>query len=151
MAAAGYFVVAPDLFHGDPVPPDALKKGFIFPPWIVKHGTDVIEPVLANTIKALREEYGVKKIGAVGYCFGGRYVVRFLAKGKGLDAGFAAHPSMLSTAEIEEAVQPLSFALAGEFLGFLKQFPDDLEPIIDPHRNRSSFPTRQARRGGDDS
>ena len=87
MAAAGYFVVAPDLFHGDPVHEDAMKKGFSFPPWIAKHGTDVIDPVIANTIKALREEYGVKKIGAVGYCFGGRYVLRFLAKGKGLDAG----------------------------------------------------------------
>jgi len=113
MAAAGYFVVAPDLFHGDPVPEDAMKKGFSFPPWIAKHGTDVIDPVIANTIKALREEYGVKKIGAVGYCFGGRYVLRFLAKGKGLDAGFAAHPSMVSTEEIEGAAEPLSFALAG--------------------------------------
>jgi dienelactone hydrolase len=119
MAAAGYFVVAPDLFHGDPVPADAMKKGFSFPPWIAKHGPDVVDPVVANTIKALREEYGVKKIGAVGYCFGGRYVLRFLAKGKGLDAGFAAHPSMVSTEEIEGAAEPLSFALAGELRWFL--------------------------------
>jgi dienelactone hydrolase len=114
MAAAGYFVVVPDIFHGDPVPADAMKKGFSFAPWAAKHGTDVVDPVVADTIKALREEHGVKKVGAVGYCFGGRYVLRHLAKGKGLDAGFAAHPSMVTNEDIEGAAEPVSFAFAGE-------------------------------------
>jgi dienelactone hydrolase len=116
MAAAGYFVVVPDIFHGDPVPADVMKKGgFNFPAWSAKHGADVVDAVVASTIKALRDEHGVKKIGAVGYCFGGRYVLRFLATGKGLDAGFAAHPSMVTTEDIEGVARPVSFALAGEF------------------------------------
>jgi dienelactone hydrolase len=118
MAAAGYFVVVPDLFHGDPVPDNALEKGFDFAPWIAKHGVDAVDPVITSTIKAMRENYGVKKIGAVGYCFGGRYVVRFLGKGKGLDAGFAAHPSMVQSSEFEEVDGPLSLALAGELIRF---------------------------------
>lgn len=116
MAAAGYFVVAPDLFNGDPVPDDALEKGFNFGPWLGRHGPDVTDPIIAGTIKAMREEYSVKKIGAVGYCFGGRYVVRFLAPGRGVDVGFAAHATLVQASEFEEADVPLSLAIAGELV-----------------------------------
>lgn len=116
MAAAGYFVVAPDLFNGDPVPDDALEKGFDFAPWLGRHGPDVTDPIIAVTVKAMREEFGVKKIGAVGYCFGGRYVVRFLANGKGLDAGFAAHATLVQASEFGEVDVPLSLALAGRLI-----------------------------------
>lgn len=114
MAKAGYLVVMPDLFSGDPVPSDALEKGFDFPPWLGKHLPDITDPLIEKTIKAMRGELGVKKIGAVGYCFGGRYSVRFLRKGGGVDAGFAAHPTLVQSEEIESAEAPLSFAFAGE-------------------------------------
>jgi dienelactone hydrolase len=113
MAKAGYFVVMPDLFDGDPIPLDAIEKGFEFPPWLSKHPPERVDSIVEATIKEMRERYGVKKIGAVGYCFGGRYVVRFLAKDKGLDAGFAAHPSLVESSEFEAVTGPLSLALAG--------------------------------------
>jgi dienelactone hydrolase len=48
--------------------------------------------------------------------FGGKYVARFLAKGKGLDAGFTAHPSAVEPAEWQGIVNPISIAFGGPFL-----------------------------------
>lgn len=45
-----------------------------------------------------------------GYCFGGKYVARFLAEGRGLDAGFTAHPSNTQPAEWEAISGPISIA-----------------------------------------
>ena len=114
MAKSGFFVVIPDLFHGEAVPADAMGKGFDLYKWLGEHPPNTVDPIVESTIKALRAEYGVKKLGGVGYCFGGRYVMRFLAQGKGLDAGFAAHPSLVEIPEVEAVAGPLSLAIPGE-------------------------------------
>jgi dienelactone hydrolase len=54
--------------------------------WIGKHPPEKVEAPMKAALKTLKEEYGIKKVGAVGYCFGGRYVVRFLGEGV-IDAG----------------------------------------------------------------
>lgn len=54
--------------------------------WVGTHSPERVEPVIEAAIKGLKEELGVKKVGAVGYCFGGRYVIRSLGKGW-IDAG----------------------------------------------------------------
>ena len=66
-----------------------------------------------TTLTYLRDTLGYDRIGAVGYCFGGKYVPRFLAEGKGIDVGFIAHPSGLESSEIEGIAGPISIA-AGE-------------------------------------
>jgi dienelactone hydrolase len=72
------------------VPADALspaaKEPFDLYGWIAKHPIDKVEPQMKAALKTLKEEYGIKKVGAVGYCFGGRYVIRFLGEGI-IDAG----------------------------------------------------------------
>ncbi|KIW00050.1 uncharacterized protein PV09_08397 [Verruconis gallopava] len=114
-AAAGYTTVIPDIFHGDPVPADALgpqaKAPFDLMKWFHSHPPERVEPVLQAAIKGMKEEYGVKKLGAVGYCFGGRYVVRFLGNGL-IDAGFGAHVSFVSDEEFDAVKGPLSLACA---------------------------------------
>jgi dienelactone hydrolase len=87
---------------------------FSFPTWLGNHPTDKIDAIIDAAIKGLREQHGIKRIGAVGYCFGGRYVARFLAEGKGLDAGFVAHPSLTKDDEWEAIRGPLSVAGAGK-------------------------------------
>jgi dienelactone hydrolase len=114
-AKAGYLVVEPDYFRGDPAPADlAGPGGRNMGSWMAKHPVSDIDSIIAATIKHMRESLGVKRIGTVGYCFGGKYVARFLAKGKGVDAGFMAHPSMMEQAEIEAISAPLSIGAAGE-------------------------------------
>lgn len=110
-AANGYLVAMPDLFENDPI---SLNRpsDFDFPGWLSKHGTERVDPIVEATIAELQKTYGVKRIGGVGYCFGGKYVARFLAEGKGLDVGYTAHPSFVQPQELKGIKGPLSIAAA---------------------------------------
>ncbi|EGD90436.1 hypothetical protein H112_01895 [Trichophyton rubrum D6] len=113
MASQGYLTVIPDLFRGDRLTPAVFEpnSGFDRQAWFAKYGTDAVDPVIESTIKMLREEHGIERLGGVGYCFGGKYVCRFLKDGK-LDAGFTAHPSFVSREELSAIKGPLSIAAA---------------------------------------
>ncbi|KAI9791159.1 MAG: hypothetical protein M1835_000525 [Candelina submexicana] len=113
LAANGYFVVMPDLFHGDSVPlnrPDEydMMKWFHGPPG---HSPDQVVPIVDSILKEMRGPMGCKKIGGVGYCFGGNHVVLQLKEGK-LDAGFIAHPSHVGGDAFRGITKPLSIAAA---------------------------------------
>lgn len=69
---------------------------------------------MRSTMKYMRQKLGVDRIGAVGYCWGGKYVPRFLAQGNGIDVGFIAHPSNLEASEIEAIAGPISIAAGGK-------------------------------------
>jgi len=116
-AANGYYTIIPDLFYGDPVPLNR-PEGFDTMAWLNKgsngnnpHTYEVVDKIVEKSIKFLQEK-GYKKIGAVGYCFGAKYVVRFLPKGKGIDVGFVAHPSFVEESELSAIQGPLSIAAA---------------------------------------
>lgn len=79
---------------------------------MARHSPSATDPIIATTIEYLRTELGVSRIGAPGYCFGGRYAFRFVAEGNGVDVAFAAHPSMLQESEIQEVGGPVSVAAA---------------------------------------
>ncbi|RII13554.1 hypothetical protein CUC08_Gglean004324 [Alternaria sp. MG1] len=105
--------ISGNLFAGDAIPSDIPESQLNLTAWFPNHQPANVEPVIEKTIAYLRDDLGIQTIGAVGYCFGGRYVARFLAEGKGVDLGFTAHPSVLSNAEIAQIVNPISIA-AGE-------------------------------------
>lgn len=111
-AANGYFTVVPDIFHGDALSLNR-PKDFDFMAWRSKHTPETIDPVVAKSIEELRGKYGSKKIGGVGYCFGAKYVCRFLKKGK-LDAGYSAHPSFVEAEELKGIEGPYAISAAGE-------------------------------------
>jgi dienelactone hydrolase len=113
-AANGFFVVMPDIFNGDPLPLNRPGT-FDMAAWRKNHGVETVEPIVQAAIKEMKETYGVKKIGTVGYCFGAKYVVKFLKKGV-TDAGYVAHPSGVTEEEVREIEQPFSIAAAGECL-----------------------------------
>jgi hypothetical protein len=125
-ARAGYFTVIPDIFEGTPIPVEHLLSpgshgDFDIMAWVGTHPSDRVDPIIEKTIKGMKS-LGTENIGAVGYCFGGRYVIRFLAEGKGVDAGFIAHPSFVYSEELEASKKPLSIAAAGKLLFLLIQF-----------------------------
>jgi dienelactone hydrolase len=113
-AGQGYFVVMPDLFNGDTVPLNR-PEGFNIMDWVKNHMTLQTDPIIDAVLKEMRENLGCKRIGGVGYCFGGKYVCRYLKPGK-LDVGFTAHPTMVEAGELRGIEGPLSIAAAGEFI-----------------------------------
>ncbi|KAI0440607.1 dienelactone hydrolase [Xylaria telfairii] len=116
-AENGYTTVIPDLFHGDAVPLNP-PPNFDFMAWLTKgtdnkgsHLPDRVDPVVDATIKAMRSEWGITRLAAAGYCFGAKYVVRFLRPGQ-IDVGFGAHPSFIEVDELKSMGGPLSIAAA---------------------------------------
>lgn len=105
----------PDLFDGDAVPSESREGPALnLTEWLTRHTPVEVDRILGITIDYMQKELGFKTIGGVGYCFGGRYVPRWLAQGKGIDVGFIAHPSNLQTVEIEGITGPISIAAGGE-------------------------------------
>ncbi|KAK0638830.1 Alpha/Beta hydrolase protein [Cercophora newfieldiana] len=102
-ASEGYLVVMPDLFAGDAAPNastltadepttpgsflDTFKikaaetaKSFLIDMWLARHTEEKVMPILTKVIEACKDEFAdaVSHGGgvyAVGYCFGGRYVL----------------------------------------------------------------------------
>ncbi|KAI1102698.1 dienelactone hydrolase [Jackrogersella minutella] len=108
-AANGYLTLIIDPFKGDAL---SLNRDpdFDFVAWKAKHGPEVVDPIITTAIKYLKEEKGFKTIGALGYCFGAKYVARHFKSGIG--AGFVAHPSFVEEDELEGFKAPLSIAAA---------------------------------------
>jgi dienelactone hydrolase len=115
LAAAGYFTVVPDLFAGSEVP-FPVPAEFNLQEWIDTSmpGIDVVDAIIEKLIAHLRSAMGVKRLGGVGYCFGGKYVCRWLREDAGkIDVGFTGHPSFVAREEVERVRGPLSIAAAG--------------------------------------
>jgi dienelactone hydrolase len=105
---------------GNPIPLDAPEDLSIMS-WL--NGSDTtpghlpprVDPVVSSVIDELRSTYGVESIGGVGYCFGAKYVVRFLHGSEHqLNAGFIAHPSFVTAEELRSMEGPLSIAAAAK-------------------------------------
>ncbi|TVY84686.1 Hydrolase tropI [Lachnellula suecica] len=116
-AANGYYTIIPDLFNGDPIPLNR-PEGFDIMAWLSKgtggnnpHTFEAVDPIVQKSIEYLKGQ-GFKKIGSVGYCFGAKYVCRFMTKGKGIDVGYVAHPSFVEEDELRAIEGPLSIAAA---------------------------------------
>ena len=99
----------PDIFHGDPLQLNR-SPNFDFMKWKENHGNETVDPIVEAAIKELRKQ-GVKTIGGVGYCFGAKYVVRYLKPGE-IDVGYIAHPSFVDADELRAIKGPLSIAAA---------------------------------------
>lgn len=142
-AKAGLYVYVPDLHHGDSLPFSFLQNvepplktqetlsivdkaknmaivGTTLGPWLTKHREGVTKPLLDGFINTVRHIPGTNKVGALGFCWGGRYAILEAHKQTGegdasvggVDAAVACHPSLLALpADLEPVSKPLSIAL----------------------------------------
>ncbi|OQE42292.1 hypothetical protein PENCOP_c004G01830 [Penicillium coprophilum] len=113
LAANGYLVVMPDLFHGDPVRLNRpasfdLMRWLEGPPG---HLPNRVEPVVQAILKEMKSNMDCERVGAIGYCFGAKYAVRLLQPGL-CDVAYVAHPSFVDVEELQAIQGPLSIAAA---------------------------------------
>lgn len=70
--------------------------------WKQTHEPPVTDPLLAQVVQYIHRTYGEDvTIGGVGYCFGGRYIIRLMGSGV-IDVGVVNHPSFFTLEEVEK-------------------------------------------------
>ncbi|PRQ38867.1 putative alpha/Beta hydrolase [Rosa chinensis] len=106
VAAAGFFVVVPDFFYGDPYVPPADGSHGGLPTWLKSHEAEKGFEDAKVVIEALKSR-GVSAIGAAGFCWGAKVVVE-LAKGDFIQAAVLAHPSFVTVDDIKAVKVPIS-------------------------------------------
>ncbi|XP_059311902.1 endo-1,3;1,4-beta-D-glucanase-like [Lycium ferocissimum] len=122
VAAAGYLVVVPDFFYGEPL--DREKHDI--QTWLKDHGTDkgcedgkaVVEHLKSN---------GVSAIGAAGFCWGGLVVSKLAKYESTIGAAVILHPGPIAVDEINEVKVPIAI-LAAENDHI---FPPDQAKLLD--------------------
>ncbi|XP_051129335.1 uncharacterized protein LOC127250218 isoform X2 [Andrographis paniculata] len=85
VACGGYNVIVPDLFNGDPWSKD--RPSSLLEQWISKQKAEAITEAISASAKWMVDEFesvGIsKKLGIIGFCYGGGRVVDILAKDQG--------------------------------------------------------------------
>ncbi|KAF7554616.1 hypothetical protein G7Z17_g2766 [Cylindrodendrum hubeiense] len=115
-AANGYTTLIIDLFKGDAIEVNRFNEVDL-PDWVQNgrngaggHTPKEIDPIMEEALTYLKVELGFERIGAVGYCFGAKYLVRHYRNG--IDVGYIAHPSFIEEDELAAITGPLSIAAA---------------------------------------
>lgn len=108
-----------------------------FEAWKERHEADVTDEILDRVVKYCHETYGKDvKIGGVGYCFGGRYVMRLMGKGV-IDVGVANHPSFFTMDEVAQLGEGKKLAI----------FAAEIDDIL-PKEKRRETEDLLAKNGG---
>ncbi|WCJ23660.1 alpha/beta-Hydrolases superfamily protein [Euphorbia peplus] len=135
IAAAGFYVVVPDFFNGDPYNPDNSERPV--QAWLKDHGADKGFEDAKPVIQALKSK-GITAIGAAGFCWGAKVVVQ-LAKPEFIQAAVLLHPSFVSVDDIKAVEVPIE-VLGAEIdqlspPALLKQFEEALnaKPEVNCH------------------
>ncbi|XP_062180782.1 endo-1,3;1,4-beta-D-glucanase-like [Phragmites australis] len=105
VAALGYYVVVPDLLHGDP-----YKEGVSFSEWLKTHSPADAAEKVKPLIAALKKKW--KTIGVGSYCWGAKVAVE-LAKTDEIQAVVISHPALVTVDDMKEIKCPIE-VLGGE-------------------------------------
>ena len=101
----------PDFFGGEVLDAEKIKAGrwaeLDFEGFKARNAREIREPEIIKCVEALRSN-GFKKIGAVGYCYGGWAVLSLASKGL-VDCVVCAHPSMVTESDIDNVAVPVMF------------------------------------------
>ena len=82
----------------------------------MKHREAVSKPIIDKFIDHVKHIPGTGKVGALGFCWGGRYAILATHGGAGgVDAGYACHPAMVGIpADLDPVSKPLSLAFGDQ-------------------------------------
>lgn len=102
---AGYYAVAPDLFHGS-----WWVTGGSWSAWNAEHTPDKGSEDAKPLIEALKSK-GFAKIGGVGFCWGGKVIVKLITDPL-IQTGVLIHPSHTTLPDIQGIKAPVSILAA---------------------------------------
>ncbi len=123
LADAGFFVILPDFFRGEPWDSDDWSKlGEFFG----KFSWSRLNKDLNDHVYPYLEQRGTKKIGMVGCCWGDYIVFQASASGK-IDAGVGFHPTLTKFAESADSLAEAS--KCPHFLMPAGNDPDEMNPL----------------------
>ena len=95
-------VYVPDFFDGEVVDFEAVCAERFdeidLPGMLARHGREAREGEILECTRALKEKY--KKVGAIGYCYGG-WATFVIAAKVGVDAAIVGHPSLLTKEDVD--------------------------------------------------
>ncbi|KAF3939633.1 hypothetical protein ABW19_dt0203481 [Dactylella cylindrospora] len=142
----GFLVVMPDLFDNDPAPQAGATKTeeitghesmieqvkvkaaegikmFMIDLWLARHTPEKTLPIILKVLSAAKVEFAdaASQTFVVGYCFGGKYVLKLAATAE-ITAGALAHGTSVTFEDIAGITKPVSFVCV-EGDGF---FPDEV-------------------------
>ncbi|PWN33020.1 alpha/beta-hydrolase [Meira miltonrushii] len=136
----GITTFVPDLFHGKPIDPAGMSipssateirgKSFVskitttakmltFAPWVYRNWPTSKYNDVETFLSALKETQSVKRVGASGYCYGGKLAIDFNTKGL-VDVTVVNHPSFVNASSFADLKGPILFNCAEE---------DDMFPV----------------------
>ncbi|OCT50106.1 endo-1,3-1,4-beta-D-glucanase [Cladophialophora carrionii] len=102
-------------FAGEIVAPNRLDPAYAGEPFdigdfITRNNKDTRWPEISSCAKALKTELGYKKVGAIGFCYGGWAVLKPGAKENAfVDCVSTAHPALMENADIDAIGCPVQF------------------------------------------
>ncbi|KAH8698724.1 dienelactone hydrolase [Talaromyces proteolyticus] len=138
-AANGYTTLVIDIFNGDALelnrPADFNLMG-----WMTQgrngkgpHTPKEVDSIIEDALEYIKRNLGFSNIGAVGYCFGAKYVVRHYKNG--IKVGYVAHPSFVEKDELAAITGPLSISAAQTDPIFPTEKRHESEKILNENGN----------------
>jgi dienelactone hydrolase len=138
-------VIVPDYFEGDPLPIQMLRRDrtlsideqpwleedkqklrdLDFPGWLQRHNHPRVSSLLIELLAELSKRPENTTIMGIGYCFGGKHILR-LAKAS-LTAAAAFHPSFVEADDMADVQAPLYIGLAEKDDMVPASLPEDLQ------------------------
>lgn len=117
----------------------------VMPPFayfLIRNSAGKVTPTVTKFFSALREdpETSNMKIGAAGYCWGGKFTT-LLTHGPEplIDAGFTAHPSNLVVPDDIEKVQaPLCISIGDEDFGMSIEKVNEAKAILESEKKKDA-------------
>ncbi|KAF9042292.1 dienelactone hydrolase [Panaeolus papilionaceus] len=110
-ASQGFYVLGLDYFFGDPIQRHSKESNFNRDAWFSK-SRELSEKAIPRWVEAVRDMYGVDaKFCAVGYCYGGPYVLQAATTNDVVAAAFA-HPTALRGDDFRNLKKPLLLSCA---------------------------------------
>lgn len=138
-------VYVPDYFQGEYMdqkelkPPGGTGPTPLAQEWRKKYSIDNVRPGVEAFCRALKTEKGYKRLGFVGYCYGGVLSVLLAAEQSPTDVSVCAHPGKLDLADFENVRKPLAMVLAEQDHIFDDQKPAALA-ILDRIQSEHAVP-----------